>query len=95
VIGIQRKATSAENISAGEAICIKLEVVAIVDRPQDIDDDEAMSFFADRRAMPTKVRGRSTVSAVARGSLADGGQTRRMSLRKARFPLSRCRRRHS
>jgi hypothetical protein len=35
----------AENISAGEAICTKQEVVAVVDRPQDIDDDEAMSFF--------------------------------------------------
>jgi hypothetical protein len=35
----------AENISAGEAICTKREVVAIVDRPQDIDNEEAMSFF--------------------------------------------------
>jgi hypothetical protein len=34
-----------ENISAGEAICIKRELVAAVDRPQDIEDDEAMSFF--------------------------------------------------
>ena len=29
----------------GEAICTKQEVIAVVDRPQDIDDDEAMSFF--------------------------------------------------
>ena len=35
----------AENINAGEAICTKREVVNIVDRPQDIEDDEAMSFF--------------------------------------------------
>ena len=35
----------AENISAGEAICTKQEVVAIVDRPQDIEEDEAMTFF--------------------------------------------------
>jgi len=35
----------AENIGAGEAICTKREVVAVVDRPQDIEDDEAMSFF--------------------------------------------------
>jgi hypothetical protein len=35
----------AENISAGEAICTKQEVVAVVDRPQDIEDDEAMTFF--------------------------------------------------
>ncbi len=34
-----------QNTSAGQAICIKHEVVAIVDRPQDIDDDEAISFF--------------------------------------------------
>lgn len=35
----------AQNIRAGEAICIKREVVAVVDRPQDIDDEMAMSFF--------------------------------------------------
>ena len=29
----------------GEAICSKREVVAVVDRPQDIEDEEAMSFF--------------------------------------------------
>jgi len=34
-----------QNTSTGEAICTKREVVAIVDRPQDIDDDEAMTFF--------------------------------------------------
>jgi hypothetical protein len=34
-----------ENISAGEAICTKREVLAVVDRPQDIEDEEAMSFF--------------------------------------------------
>jgi hypothetical protein len=35
----------AENISAGEAFCTKHEVVAVVDRPRDIEDDAAMSFF--------------------------------------------------
>ena len=34
-----------ETINAGEAICTMREVVAIVDRPQDIEDEEAMSFF--------------------------------------------------
>ena len=34
-----------ENIRAGEAICTKVEVVSEVDRPQDIEDDAAMSFF--------------------------------------------------
>ena len=35
----------AQNISANEAICTKREVVAIVNRPQDIEDEEAMSYF--------------------------------------------------
>lgn len=35
----------AENISGGEAICTRREVVAVVDRPQDIEDEEAMAFF--------------------------------------------------
>src|SRR5437879_10033252 len=39
-----------QNTSTGEAICTKQEVVAVVDRPQDIDDDEAMSFFGDRKS---------------------------------------------
>ena len=34
-----------ETINAGEAICVRREVVAIVDRPQDIEDEEAMAFF--------------------------------------------------
>ena len=49
----------AENISAGEAFCTKREVVAVVDRPQDIEDEEAMAFLGEKRAMQTKVRGRS------------------------------------
>jgi len=35
----------AANISAGEAICTKRELLNIVDRPQDIEDEQAMSFF--------------------------------------------------
>jgi hypothetical protein len=35
----------AENIGAGEAICTKREVVAVVDSAQDIEDEDAMSFF--------------------------------------------------
>jgi hypothetical protein len=34
-----------ENISSGDAICTKREVVDEVDRPQDIKDEAAMSFF--------------------------------------------------
>ncbi len=35
----------AQGMGVGEAICTKREVVAIVNRPQDIEDGEAMSFF--------------------------------------------------
>lgn len=35
----------AQNISAGEAICTKGVVIAVVNRPQDIEDEAAMSFF--------------------------------------------------
>jgi hypothetical protein len=35
----------AENISAREAICTKRKILKVVDRPQDIEDEEAMSFF--------------------------------------------------
>jgi hypothetical protein len=34
-----------DKISAGDAICIKREVLGMVDRPQDIEDEIAMSFF--------------------------------------------------
>ncbi len=32
-------------IRGNDAICTLQKVVAVVDRPQDIEDDEAMSFF--------------------------------------------------
>jgi hypothetical protein len=32
-------------MGVGEAICTMREVVAVVNRPQDIEDEEAMSFF--------------------------------------------------
>ena len=35
----------AQSMGVGEAICTKRDVIAIVDRPQDIEDEEAMSFF--------------------------------------------------
>src|SRR5947207_12678234 len=62
-----------QNTSTGEAICTKQEVVAVVDRPQDIDDDEAMSFFGGEEVTPTKVRGRHFSGA----SLSCGSHTRR------------------
>jgi len=34
-----------ENIRTGDAICTKRQVVDVVDRPQDIEDEDAMSFF--------------------------------------------------
>ena len=47
----------AENISSGEAICTKQEVVAVVDRPQDIEDDEAMTFFGGEEGDADESRG--------------------------------------
>ena len=35
----------AESTGVGEAICTMREVVAVVDRPQDIEDEGAMAFF--------------------------------------------------
>ena len=35
----------AQSMGVGEAICTMREVVAVVDRPHDIEDEEAMTFF--------------------------------------------------
>ena len=35
----------AQAMGVGEALCTKREVVAVVDRPGDIEDEEAMAFF--------------------------------------------------
>jgi len=35
----------AQGMGVGEAICTKRDVIAVVDRPQDIEDEEAMTFF--------------------------------------------------
>jgi hypothetical protein len=32
-------------MGVGEALCTKREVITVVDRPQEIEDEEAMSFF--------------------------------------------------
>jgi hypothetical protein len=45
-----------------DAICTLQEIVKVVDRPQDIDNEEAMTFFGGQEAMPTRARGRCTVS---------------------------------
>ncbi len=34
-----------ENVRTGDAFCTKCQVVDVVDRPQDIEDEDAMSFF--------------------------------------------------
>jgi hypothetical protein len=36
----------AQGVGVGEAICTRREVVVVVDRSQDIENEEAMSFFA-------------------------------------------------
>ena len=35
----------AQSMGVGEAICTMREVVAVVNRPHDIEDEEAMAFF--------------------------------------------------
>jgi hypothetical protein len=35
----------AQSMGVGEAICTKRDVVAVADRPQDIEDEEASAFF--------------------------------------------------
>ena len=57
-----------ENISAGDAICTKRHVVDVVDRPQDIEDDAAMSFFGGEEGDADLSQGRSK----AEGSLPYG-----------------------
>lgn len=35
----------AQGMGVGEAICTMREIVAVVNRPQDIEEEEAMTFF--------------------------------------------------
>ena len=46
-------------MGVGEAICTKRKVVAIVNRPQDIGDEDAVAFFGGQEATLMRVRGRS------------------------------------
>ena len=48
----------AQAMGVGDALGTKRGVVAVVGRPQDIEKEEAMSFFGGSRAMRTRVRGR-------------------------------------
>ena len=41
---VQRNAEF-QSMSVGEAICPRREVVNVVNRPQDIEDEKAMTFF--------------------------------------------------
>ena len=36
---------SEQSMGVGEAICTKRDVIAVVDRPQDIEGEEALAFF--------------------------------------------------
>ena len=60
VIGIRgRTEELAGHVALREgAICTLPEVIRVVDRPQEIENDAAMSFLGEKRAMPTRVRGR-------------------------------------
>jgi hypothetical protein len=35
----------AEHTHTGDALCVGRQILSVVDRPQDIEDDEAMTFF--------------------------------------------------
>jgi hypothetical protein len=41
----RRQRRSNASLTGEDAICTLQEVVKVVDRPQDIDNEEAMSFF--------------------------------------------------
>jgi hypothetical protein len=43
--GGERPRGYCQEYGVGEAICTLREVIAVVNRPQDIEDEEAMSFF--------------------------------------------------
>jgi hypothetical protein len=43
--GGERPGGHRPEMGVGEAICTMREVVAVVNRPQDIEDEEAMTFF--------------------------------------------------
>ena len=60
VIGIRgRTEELAGHVALREgAVCTLPEVIRVVDRPQEIENDAAMSFLGEKRAMPTRVRGR-------------------------------------
>jgi len=47
-----------QSMGVGEAICTRHEVVAVVNRPQDIEDDEAMSFFGGSEGDADESQGR-------------------------------------
>ena len=47
----------AQNISAGEAICTRRDVVAVVSRQQDIEDDDAMAFFGGQEGNADESQG--------------------------------------
>jgi hypothetical protein len=40
-----------QSMGVGEAICTMREVVAVVDRPQDIEDEDALAFFGGEEGM--------------------------------------------
>src|ERR1700730_1443263 len=69
-IGIRRRATwrTLPRVGVGEAICTMRKVVAVVNRPQDIEDEEAMSFFGGSEGDAYESQGK--VGAAEAGGLA-------------------------
>jgi hypothetical protein len=51
----------AQSMGVGEAICTMREVIAVVNRPQDIEDEEAMSFFGGSEGDADESQGRCNI----------------------------------
>ncbi len=47
----------AQNICTGDAICTRRKVIAVVDRPQDIEDEAAMRFFGGEEGDAHSIQG--------------------------------------
>jgi hypothetical protein len=54
----------AEPMGVGEAICTMREVMAVIDRPKDIEDEEAMGFFSGSEGDADESQGLAVVPAT-------------------------------
>jgi hypothetical protein len=61
-------------MGVGEAICTTREVVAVVNRPQDIEDEEAMSFFGGSEGDAEESQGWAAVQPRSVCKLSGAGE---------------------